>query len=365
MSDEASAQDESPSTIKVQTLAAVIPESWFPDKTGASVWFRLYTCLGLSADQLPEVSRVLGGVGPLVSHRKPVLIQPAEIRDFAQQVFDSAPMHCNADGRLVFPVQVKEFKLPHSLYVIAATPFASAGERGDGIEARGILDHAVALVSLHTGLNFMRDLVFEAELVVATGRFVLMSRPQVVPKQFEGPFLGKRIADDIRELSRELRTQPLERRSRAEASLEFLHRAMRSDHGFLDYWFAMEILVGKAGAIAERLRAIYGLASHRDAEIRTGFGVIKQWRHDYVHRGVRLDLERQIERYLQCMCLDLIRDALGLEPRGYVAHAQQSIDLRPLNLADNRSDEEKRAEADALAQLEARGAPTRRDRPTW
>jgi hypothetical protein len=363
MTKEGPAHDQGPSTIKAQTLAAVIPESWFPDKTDASAWFRLYTCLGLSADQLPEVSRVLGGVGPLVSHRKPVLIQPAEIRDFAQQVLDSARMHCKTDGSLVFPVQVKQLKLPDSVYVIAATPFSWAGECGDGIEARGILDHAVALVSLHTGLNFMRDLVFEAELVIATGGFVPMSPPQLVPRMFEGPFLGKGIADDIREISRELRTQPLEKRSRAEASLEFLHRAMRSDHGFLDYWFAMEILVGTAGAIAQRLRAIYGLASHRDAEIRTGFGVIKQWRHDYVHRGVRVDLQRQIERYLQCMCLDLIRDALKLEPRGYVACAQQGIDLRQLNLADNRSDEEKRAEAEALARLG--GAPTRRDRPTW
>src|SRR5262249_16633513 len=75
------------------------------------------------------------------------------------------------------------------------------------------------------------------------------------------------------------------------------------------------------------------------------------WRGDYVHKGKAPFLSADVERYVQLLFLDLLRHELDLPQRRYAAAMQKAVgvDLSPIGLADNRTDEQKRILAEAMA----------------
>ncbi len=125
---------------------------------------------------------------------------------------------------------------------------------------------------------------------------------------------------------------------------------MRQENGFLQYWTALEVLCGKANQIRERLRRIYHLRSHREAGESTRFDALVKWRQQYVHKGIAPPLTQDVERYLQLMFVDLLRDELELPSHNCIAELQTAAgyDLSPIGLKDNRTEEQKKEQAEGV-----------------
>jgi hypothetical protein len=122
-------------------------------------------------------------------------------------------------------------------------------------------------------------------------------------------------------------------------ALELIDAAMRTGHGFFEYWTALEVVVaGKVNRMKSILSAIYGVRSHHEVGEQTGLNVLARWRHEYVHKGIRPPLTADIERYLQLLFLDLLRHELGLPSRKYVVAVQNAVgyDLSSLGLANDQ-----------------------------
>lgn len=353
-----------PAAFSLQTLA---PDEWFSDRSTSTFWLRAYTVLFVPDAKLNELfEQLVGESGQrLFQLGKPVRMAPVRVQDFKVPGFATTRLTARPDGSLNITIDPKDQTLVPAPYVFLVTPHRVNGVDGDGAETRGRLDHAVTLLRLHTGNNLLRERVLEVEVEAADGTVHATSQSFRVPQLQEGPRVLPLTGDSVREVTSTLAALPLDRRSRVELALELAYKAARSEEGFLEYWFAMEVMCGNAGSIVSRLQRAYGLRSHREAENQTGFGVIRQWRHDLVHNGKRPDFSAHIERYLQSIFLDLIRDALGLAPQDHAgfARAHGALDLRPLGLPDCRPEEQKRLEQEASERMKQ--TQTRRDRPFW
>ncbi|MDX2056722.1 MAG: hypothetical protein SFV24_02900 [Gemmatimonadales bacterium] len=254
----------------------------------------------------------------------------------------SFDMHAQESGQLVVMVRADQRELSDTNYVYLATPFRVDGRPGNEARCRAFLDAAASLVCLHTGLNFMRDIAFEGEASAADGRISVPSSPLKNPQPAEGPFLAAQNGADIADLATRLKYCPDPKKPRLLLALQLMNTAMRKDHGFFEYWTALEVACdGKRNRIQSRLAAIYGLKNHVEAGEVTRLSVLARWRDRYVHRGERPPLSPDVERYLQLLFLDLLRDQLELPPRRHLATIQQAsgFDLTPLGLEDRRPDE--------------------------
>ena len=134
------------------------------------------------------------------------------------------------------------------------------------------------------------------------------------------------------------------KKRRIELALQLMNEAMNKEYGFFEYWTALEIVCdGKSGKIKNRLADIYEIASHNEAAEKTGFKKLAEWRHDFIHKGIRPIISADVERYIQLLFLDLLRNELELPRVGNIASIQnsQGYNLSPLDLKDNRTKEQK------------------------
>lgn len=227
--------------------------------------------------------------------------------------------------------------LPNTPSVFLATPYRTDGNPGNEASARSCLDEVAALICIHAGHNLMRQVVFEGEVEATGDQFHVSGEPMKMPQSAEGPFLDSQNGDDIYEIAGALRTLTDDnKRRRLLLALQLIDRAMRVDFGFLEYWTALEVVCdGTANRIKATLSKVYRIKSHTKAAEVTRLAVIAQWRHDYVHKGVKPIMNADVERYLQLLFLDTLRFELGLPSRGHIAAIQNSahFDLSQLGIA--------------------------------
>jgi hypothetical protein len=125
-------------------------------------------------------------------------------------------------------------------------------------------------------------------------------------------------------------------RRRILLALRLIDDAMRREEGFLGYWTALEVVcAGGANKIKATLAKVYGIKYQNAAAEATRLSVFSRWRHDYVHHGVRPNLNADVGRYLPLLFLDLLRHELGLPSRRYVAalQAARGYDFSSIGLA--------------------------------
>lgn len=219
-------------------------------------------------------------------------------------------------GAPIVLVEPRVKKLAGGPHLFLATPFEVDGKPGVEPEARRVLNLAVSLLCLHTGVNLLRHCVFEGRVVAAEeGAVTVPDRWLRAPMGAEGPFLGSQNGVDIAEISERLAQMRQPKRRRVELALDLLGKATRGEETFFDYWLALEVVCdGKKGKIANRLGATYGTNSHKAAYL-TGLSTLGRWRDNYVHKGIRPPVTATIERYLQLLFLDLLRHEIDLPPR--------------------------------------------------
>lgn len=328
---------------KEQSLHEFIPTVWFKDPSDSSGWLRIYSSVGLGHN---EFRKCLEAVFTEIEQCPFGVSQPVSMSYGQLAGFETSELLwsylAEEDGLTQTTITLREGILPRGNYVVLVLPFRVDGHPGDRSVVQTAMDQSVAALIVHMGRNLLRDLVYEGE-VNAAG---LDRKPQLgivpVPQAADGPFLNSdRWSDFCAAMHRLNQTRP-PKRDRIKLSLEYLHSALTHDGSFFEYWVALEILCkGPAGTISERIKECNGFSSVQGVKERTGFEVLKKWRHDFFHEGQRPRLTPPVERYLQLLYLDLLRHELSLPPRGRMLAYQDNggCDLSPLGLADGRKSE--------------------------
>jgi len=328
-------------------LMDLAPDSWFTDREKSSFWLRIYTSLFIPhAEFKYALNQLFSGIKKdekIIHQVKYILFGGGLVKDMKVPCF-SFYIYSQESGQLVLETKVDDRTLKETNYIFIAVPFKVDGVLGDESLTRKKLDSVASLIRIYTGQNFMREIVFEGEIDAATGNFSTSSKPIKMPQIVEGPFLAKQNGISIKEISEKISTLPEDKKRRIELALQFMNDAMDKDSGFFEYWTALEIVCnGKSGKIKRRLADIYKITSHNDAAKKTGFKKIAEWRHDFIHKGIRPTISADVERYIQLLFLDLLRHEIGLPCEGHIVSIQQAqgYNLTPLGLKDNRTKEQK------------------------
>lgn len=225
-----------------------------------------------------------------------------------------------------FPELKLEFKveetLPASYYAILTCPFrVDTDLKGlvDSRALRNLLDCFAAVFRSQLGMNALWRLAYEGERFASNGIWASALGPVTrFPQPIEGPDFGPANWSGIAEIANAITATPATDRGRLLLALQYMHRGCEGSD-FIHYWTALEILAGKAPKIRALLAKAYGFKRQHDVDEKLYFWNIAQWRHDLVHKGRPVDLSAEMERYLQCLFLDVIRHLMGLEHRAYTA----------------------------------------------
>lgn len=328
-------------TIANVNLSMFAVKEWFRDITNSTIWLRIYTSLGIPQK---DYLRLIQDAVDYLELDGPVAIAYAQLDGFKIPWLPHT-LYAAEDGMTKVDVKVDQKELVKTNYVILSTPFKTDGVSGNELSVRRRLNIVSGITCLHAGWNFLREVVFEGEVSAHDEQCSVTGEIIRMPQVCEGPFLHHQNWEDIRAIARQLRQVPPEARKRIELSLEFLDRALREDDAFFYYWTALEILCnGTAQAIRAKLRRCYQLKNVQEVDDKTGFGVIAAWRHDFFHKGIRPHMTFDVERYIQMVLLDLLRQELFLPLQGHTASLQHAVgyDLSSIGLADNRTDEQKK-----------------------
>lgn len=309
-------------------------DEWFQDKSDSTFWLRIYTSLLIPHDQF--VPKLQGAVQRL-GVRQPVAIHYESKSDLCLPSFEHY-MYAGKNGMTVLDFDNRQRQLQKSNYVFVSTPLRVDGAPGDEAASRHALDVVAGVMRAHAGLNLMRDLVFDGE-VDAQGDEARLPRDEIrMPRLPEGPFVNEHNWLNIAEIVEALQCQPEHRRNRLQLALEYFNRAQQELHdAFFYYWTALEMVCGGSmKVIRAKVVSCYGLEGPEVVNQATSLEVFVDWRDKLFHQGERPPLSADIERYLQFLVLDLLRQELRLPLLGYLAVIQEApgYDLSPIGLTN-------------------------------
>ncbi len=340
--------------LSLGTLATLAPDTWFTRREQSSFWLRIYTTLLVPRQNLEKaIEEFVAGLNKekaFLSISQRTAFAVGGIKELKIPVF-TVDMFAEETGRTRLNVKVDQKSLTDSSHIFLATPFRVDGKAGIEAVAKAALATAAGLICVHAGLNGLRDLVFDGEVNAVDGTFSLASQPWRMPQPCEGPFWARQNGEDIQEIAQCVSRLGEPQRGRISLALQFVDAAMRNIQGFFEYWTGLEVLCeGRSHRIKARLARLYGIRDHKEAATRSGFKTLEKWRHDYIHRGKRPPLTADVERYLQLLFVDLLRQELRLPARGHLAAMQAAVgyDLSPIGLTDNRTEQQRQAIAELL-----------------
>lgn len=310
--------------------------SWFRDAAVSRMWLRFQSILCVAEKDAPtlfaEFPRHFDFDGP-------VKVGVGKVSDFKGWRYHIVA-HAAEDGSTTFSTGLDQPDIPSALYMSFASPTIVDGGQAGEWQAKQRIAKAAGLIALCMGRNVLRDVVFDAEISADTGQPHVSSPVLEIPSPLHGPFLGKGVYAGTQEILTRLPLIPKDRRDRIFLALDFCEQAIAGKDRFLHYWTALEVLAsGTSGAIRSKLQAIYHIRSHKEVDANLGFRTISQWRHNFLHKGLRPILSADVERYLQLMILELLRSLADLPAKRLLEAASNAPgwDLSPIGMRNNKS----------------------------
>lgn len=249
----------------------------------------------------------------------PFRVALAEISD---QKFESAiPWLTKSEGTKIHIVVEKISRQPPPMkYIVISTPIRTGD--GDYRKASELMDGFAGLLRTLFGNNLLRQFVREAAVDISSGDMKTVTRQVPVPSESEGPFATENICHHLEEVSDAVSTSRNSNGRRIALATQLIERAFSSPDSltFFSYWVALEV----AADTHRHQRIISLLATAYDESnsyIQNSLGFQHLWetRTAVVHHGEEYDVPADIERYIQCLFLDIARAKLGLSCRGYMA----------------------------------------------
>ncbi|MCH7936138.1 MAG: hypothetical protein IH994_03480 [Proteobacteria bacterium] len=233
-------------------------------------------------------------------------------------------------------IHVEEIQrmLPEANYIIVTTPITDTSERAYDITSE-LMDGFVGMLRLVGGNNLLRQLIREAAVDITTRDMKTLTRPVPFPQEIEGPFVTKETWDQFKEVLDAISTKDDTEGKRLTLATKLIEKAFFAEVGFkfFNYWVALEVAADTQGhqSIISLLAKAYG-KNNSYVQNYLGFQHLWETRTAMFHHGESYEMPYDVERYMQCIILDVMRSKLELAPNGYMAAAVGSgFDVTHLN----------------------------------
>lgn len=313
---------------------AMIPDGWCKDPEKSKFLLRLYSVVPCSIAQLTEFSS--GQTSFPQDDGVPIWLGLCELQ--ADQLISVEIGHVHSDpetGTVILPNNVRNLNLPRSAYMVLATPHEIDGVKFKEPVSRSRLDRVEAMLSIYFGDNAVYRQVFQAIFEARpNGQYSLAGDLMAVIQSSNGPNMSPENWRLFEETSSRIDgVEDDGKKARIRRSLEFYqsgkvaHDTALSEKFFF-YWTAIQILCEGGGTMQtnRQLQSIYGF-SKKQVEADLLWKGIVDLRNSFFHAGVKIELHKDAERYLQFLFLDLLRCELGLDPVGAALSSQAYLDL--------------------------------------
>lgn len=203
--------------------------------------------------------------------------------------------------------------LPDLDYILVSTPIRTGDDTYKN--ASLLMDGFVGMLRLISGNNLLRQFVREAKVDVSSGNMKTLTKVIPVPSEIEGPFATKEIWDQLKEITEGISNIADSQRGRIILATQLIERAFSSQDTFkfFSYWVALEVAAEthQHQGIISLLAKAYG---QNNGYIQKTLGFQQLWntRTAVFHDGEHYEIPSNVERYVQCLFLDVIRAKLGL-----------------------------------------------------
>ena len=315
-------EQESKERVRLSFKELIEPD-WFKHPEKSTFWLQIYEFI-----MPPDLSNI----GKAIRNTElglPIKLTYGELHDFAvmevRQTISFPP-----GKKAEIHLTTEEVRLPDSNYVIMTCPFRiDTGQSGvsDPARVKFLLDCFAGLFRSHLGMNALWRVVHEGERYAHNGVWATAHGPFVRwPQAVEGPDYAPDNWSGISDVAGAVATKSKNEQQKLFLALRYLNRGCEQGE-FMFYWTTLEVLCGSANKIRGTLWKAYKFERQHDVDAQLYFNVLKQWRHDLVHRGKPVVMSAEVERYLQCLILDLIRHVIGLDHRAHAATMRDRLGL--------------------------------------
>lgn len=302
---------------KTEGWKQLFDTGWFTDLENSSFHLRIYSVINFSQLSFDFGNLKLDGL---------IKIGIGEMRDLDFYLF----RHChyqNADSKENVIKGMKfSYDLPPTVNLFISTPSKIDGEK----IKEDILQRRYALIEtcLRTcfGNNILKSCLMDDEVNPSSGEKQFTTDFIFLPQVAEGPFLTKENGLEMQELIKTIHSfNDTDSKNRILISSEIFSIAHKQIDKLLFYWMSFDILSNARDSrdICKVLEAAYEY-SKNEIDENFKFKKIKDLRNDIAHQGKRIQIHPDLERYLQCMYWDLLRQTLKLSPKRHMENMLSS-----------------------------------------
>lgn len=315
-----------------ELIGHLYSESWFGDNTPKEIYIRYYSMPFTPKDDfyLPGLE---GDVLKYADTEFKIIV--SHISD--QQYLSHIPWITQSEGvNNKITIEKLERKLPETDYVLVTTPILYGTGDHAYQDSSLKMDAFVGMLRVIGGNNLLRQLVREGTVNVLTGNMNTLTSIVPVPSVCEGPFATLNTWQELKEIMDALVADSNSlHKTRIWLSTQLIERAFLAQDGlkFFSYWVAIEVAADthNSGKIITLLAKAYKKPNGYVQNF-LGFDLIKGTRTAVFHGGEHYEIPSDVERYMQCLFLDVVRAKIGLKCRGYMATAvKDGFDVRRLN----------------------------------
>lgn len=224
--------------------------------------------------------------------------------------------------------------LPKTNYILITTPLLNEGIKSY-TNASMRMDGFIGIFRAFGGNNLLRQLVRDGTIDINTGNTKSLSNIVPITNDCEGPFSTVDTWLDFIKITNSLSdTKNIESR-RIELSTQLIERAFlaKEELKFFNYWIAIEVAANthSTGKIITLLSDAYN-EPRSFIQNNLGFDFLKTIRTTVFHNGKYYEIPPKIERYIQCLFLDIVQKKLGLDCQKYMENFIKSgFDINDLN----------------------------------
>jgi hypothetical protein len=317
-----------PEETELTKLTDLVPD-WLKDSGSEKCLVQLFVSF-FDLNNSDAMSRINGSYGRL-DFGYPAFLRVVELRAL-KLVLPTIGFSKPRDGVLHWSHKIEEKDLEPGVYVILGAPFDSEnskGKRGE-YDARVALASVFSMVSMLYGTASLYSMKCEFVIDIQSGAYSVSSPVIENPAFFKIDHVRDIPFEETFNFVRQLAAAPIDKKNLIAVALGYVNRAVRELNGGMrlaQYFSAIEVL---AGGISKNEICKLLKISNADLE-RMRYNDLYRKRNHFMHEGKAVKFEREEERTLQYLILDIVGVLAEINPATYAAAysaAVERLDVR-------------------------------------
>lgn len=231
------------------------------------------------------------------------------------------------DGVLHWSHKIEERNIEPGVYVALGAPFDSQelnGKHGEH-DARMALASLSSMVSMLYGTASLYSIKCEFVIDIQSGAYSVSSPVIENPAFFSIDHIRDIPIDETFSFVKQLEAAPVDKKGLIAVALGYVNRALRelnSGMRLAQYFSAIEVI---AGGISKNDICKLLKISHVDLD-RMGYNDLYRKRNKFMHEGTAVKLEREEERTLQYLILDIVGALAEINSSAYAAAFNAAVE---------------------------------------